>query len=123
MRILPKKLTGSAGALKAQAGQFLASSAWEDTMQKLSRRTAVALMGSAAVVAMSNTADAAPSPRSAADRRFETLSRRFLDRLMRLSPSNATGTGDHRFDSEIDDVSAAGRASGMRFARETLAAV
>jgi uncharacterized protein (DUF885 family) len=39
---------------------------------------------------------------------------------MRLSPVSATGTGDHRFDREIDDVSAAGRAAGLRFAHQTL---
>jgi len=39
---------------------------------------------------------------SAADTKFADFSRRWLDGSMRLSPVNATQTGDHRFDSEID---------------------
>lgn len=42
---------------------------------------------------------------------------------MRLSPISATTIGDHRFDTRIDDVSAAGRAASLRFAQTTLASV
>lgn len=42
---------------------------------------------------------------------------------MRLSPISATQTGDHRFDARIDDVSAAGRARALGFARGTLRAL
>ena len=55
------------------------------------------------------TAAAAPAV-SAADAQFADLSARWLDGAMRLSPVFATQTGDHRFDAELDDYSAEGRA-------------
>ena len=86
-----------------------------------SRRFVVALMGSAAFVSVSGAASA-DTP-SQADRNFETLTRRWLDRSMRLSPIQATQDGDHRFDARIDDVSASGRAAVRRFNEETLRAL
>ena len=62
-------------------------------------------------------ARAAPS---AADTQFADFSKRWLDGSMRLSPVNATQTGDHRFDSEIDDMSAAGRAKSLAFSKQML---
>jgi uncharacterized protein (DUF885 family) len=56
----------------------------------------------------------------AADSQFADLSRRWLDGSMRLSPTNATQTGDHRFDSEVDDMSAAGRAKSLAFSKRML---
>jgi uncharacterized protein (DUF885 family) len=56
-----------------------------------------------------------------ADARFASLSQRWLDGSMRLSPTSATQTGDHRFDAEIDDLSADGRAKSLAFAKQTLA--
>src|SRR5690606_30526280 len=41
-------------------------------------------------------------------------------RSMRFSPVSATQIGDHRYDNRIDDVSAAGRATALRFTRDTL---
>lgn len=46
---------------------------------------------------------------AAADAAFADLSKRALDSWMQLSPVGATQIGDHRFDSEIDDLSAAGQ--------------
>jgi len=46
---------------------------------------------------------------AAADAAFADLSRRALDSWMQHSPVNATQIGDHRFDSGIDDLSAAGQ--------------
>ena len=46
---------------------------------------------------------------AAADAAFADLSRRALDSWMQHSPVNATQIGDHRFDSRIDDLSAAGQ--------------
>lgn len=60
---------------------------------------------------------------SAADRAFATLAHRYLDQAMRLSPVSATQIGDHRFDSQLDDVSATGRAAGLRFAHQSLDAL
>ena len=75
--------------------------------------------GSAAVPAepMRHVTNQAPSQ---ADARFADLSRRWLDGAMRLSPVNATQTGDHRFDTDIDDLSAAGRAKETAFSRQML---
>lgn len=46
---------------------------------------------------------------AAADSAFADLSKRALDTWMQLSPVSATQIGDHRYDSEIDDLSAAGQ--------------
>jgi uncharacterized protein (DUF885 family) len=87
---------------------------------KLTRRRVVLTLGST-MLAPWPSAQAATA--SSADRAFAALSRRWLDRSMRLSPISATTIGDHRFDTQIDDVSAAGRMSGLRFAQATLAAL
>jgi uncharacterized protein (DUF885 family) len=97
---------------------------------KISRRRVVAALGSTALVSLAAPAWAKPEAFEAksrgstrADRAFEALGRRWLDRSMRLSPISATSTGDHRFDGRVDDVSAAGRARGLRFAYTTLRAL
>ncbi|MNB80365.1 hypothetical protein D3C75_271250 [compost metagenome] len=46
---------------------------------------------------------------AAVDAAFADLSKRALDTWMQLSPVSATQIGDHRYDSEIDDLSAAGQ--------------
>ena len=66
------------------------------------------------------TQASAPSA-SAADNQFSELSSRWLDGAMRLSPVFATTTGDHRFDAELDDLSAEGRARSVDFSRGMLA--
>ena len=58
---------------------------------------------------------------SAADAQFADLSVRWLDGAMRLSPVFATQTGDHRFDGELDDLSAEGRAKSLQFSKSLLA--
>ncbi|WMJ68473.1 DUF885 domain-containing protein [Stenotrophomonas sp. 24(2023)] len=60
------------------------------------------------------TSDATPAAGQqagdpAADTAFADLSKRALDTWMQLSPVSATQIGDHRYDSEIDDLSAAGQ--------------
>ncbi|MGD9966544.1 MAG: DUF885 domain-containing protein [Hyphomonadaceae bacterium] len=86
---------------------------------KTSRRRVVLALGSVLLAPLLG-ADAYAQPASRADRAFEALGRRWLDRSMRLSPVSATTTGDHRFDRNIDDVSARGRNAALRFARDTL---
>jgi len=54
------------------------------------------------------TAASAPAD-AAVDAAFADLSKRALDTWMQLSPISATQIGDHRYDSEIDDLSAAGQ--------------
>jgi len=57
----------------------------------------------------SGTEAAAPAGDAAVDAAFADLSKRALDSWMQLSPVSATQIGDHRYDSEIDDLSAAGQ--------------
>lgn len=69
---------------------------------------------------------AAPTSATAAataamDAQFADLSKRWLDGAMRLSPVSATQTGDHRFDAELDDVSAEGRDKSLEFSKTLLA--
>lgn len=54
-------------------------------------------------------AAAAPAGDAAVDAAFADLSKRALDTWMQLSPVSATQIGDHRYDAEIDDLSAAGQ--------------
>ena len=46
---------------------------------------------------------------AAADAAFAALSKEALDTWMRLSPVSATQIGDHRYDDQLDDLSAEGR--------------
>ena len=55
------------------------------------------------------TPAAATAGDAAVDAAFADLSKRALDTWMQLSPVSATQIGDHRYDSEIDDLSAAGQ--------------
>jgi uncharacterized protein (DUF885 family) len=67
---------------------------------------------------------AAPSAATtavSADPQFADLSKRWLDGAMKASPVGATQTGDHRFDSELDDLSADGRKRSVDFSRSILA--
>ncbi|MCH7878793.1 MAG: DUF885 domain-containing protein [candidate division Zixibacteria bacterium] len=60
---------------------------------------------------------------SAADRQFERLAARFIDEFPALSPVSATGLGDHRYDGQLNDVSAESRARQAAFNRTILAAL
>lgn len=63
---------------------------------------------------------AAADGASEADRAFAALSAQWLQQSFQLAPVNATLAGEHRYDGEIDDLSAAGRARAEAFARRTL---
>src|SRR5262245_35143010 len=65
----------------------------------------------------------APAGPSAADAAFDALARRYFDEVLALSPVNATSLGDHRFDGELDDVSANARNATVSLEREMLAAL
>lgn len=87
-----------------------------------SRRRVVAALGSTMLVPFF-AGPVVAQTQSAADRAFERLGARWLDRSMRLSPIAATGIGDHRFDAQVDDVSTRGRNRALQFSRETLASL
>ncbi len=58
---------------------------------------------------------------TATDTAFADLSRRWLDGWMQLNPVSATQLGDHRFDTEVDDLSATGRDKAVAFSKRMLA--
>lgn len=52
---------------------------------------------------------------NAMDERFDQLAEDYVDQFPALSPVRATEIGDHRFDDDLDDVSAEGRAARREF--------
>ncbi|MBB4130082.1 MULTISPECIES: DUF885 domain-containing protein [unclassified Xanthomonas] len=68
-----------------------------------------------------SSADASSQKAQTPDARFADLSRRALDTWMQLSPVTATQTGDHRFDTQIDDLSTAGRQRSLDAGKKLLA--
>lgn len=56
-----------------------------------------------------------------ANAEFSSLSKRFLDDYPALSPVNATGLGDHRYDSLIDEISEDARTKEREFYQRWLA--
>jgi len=54
------------------------------------------------------------------DQQFEQLAERYLDEFPALSPVSATALGDHRFDSQLNKVSAEARAQKRAFCRKYL---
>ena len=76
-----------------------------------------------ATPATPHAATARPHALAFADQRFIDLSQRWLDGSLKLNPISATQTGDHRFDTEVDDLSAAGRRESLAFSQRMLAAL
>lgn len=66
------------------------------------------------------TAPAAPASDAATDARFAEISQRWLDGWLQLNPIAATQIGKHDYDSEVDDLSAAGRTKLVDFSRKLL---
>ncbi len=60
---------------------------------------------------------------SAADTRFEALGKRYIDELTRASPTTATGLGEHRYDAQVDDLSAQARTRRIAQRKALLAEV
>ncbi len=56
-----------------------------------------------------------------ADAAFADLSKRALEGWLQLSPVGATQIGEHKYDGELDDLSAAGRQKGLEFSKKILA--
>jgi len=77
------------------------------------------------VLALVFSADAAPAaaPVAEVDARFEAAAARYVEEFGRYSPVAATQLGDHRFDGELEDMSAAGRARTIAWARGLLAEI
>lgn len=77
--------------------------------------------GTGTATTPADKAAAAPASDAALDAKFADLSKRWLDGFLALNPVGATQQGDHRFDAELDDLSAAGRAKYVDFAKKMLA--
>ena len=85
---------------------------------QLTRRGA--LMSGGAMIALTACGEA-QKPLAAPDANagFDGLSKSWLDELASASPAYATALGDHRFDGELPDISAAGRAARMAQVKAT----
>jgi uncharacterized protein (DUF885 family) len=81
-----------------------------------------ALLATAAFVTASAPLVAARSeaPASPAEAAFAQLSARYIEGIAKLSPTYATTLGDHRYDDQLPDVSAKGRAESLAFDRDML---
>ncbi|WP_374502052.1 DUF885 domain-containing protein [Pseudoxanthomonas sp.] len=64
---------------------------------------------------------ATPADTAKADAAFADLSKRALEGWLQLSPVSATQIGEHKYDGELDDLSAAGRQKGLAFSKKILA--
>ncbi len=84
----------------------------------ISRRSAIALASSVALAPLVGCGEARPKGPTA-DEAFSTAAAKWLDGYAKTRPAGATALGDHRFDGEIDDVSATGRAARMALVKET----
>jgi uncharacterized protein (DUF885 family) len=69
----------------------------------------------------STPAATAPAADPALDKRFSEISQQWLDGWFKLNPVAATQIGQHDYDSEVDDLSAAGRQAQVDFAKKILA--
>lgn len=83
----------------------------------ISRRSAMALASSVALAPLVGCGQASEGP--SADEAFTALTAKWLDGFAKTRPAGATALGDHRFDAEIDDVSATGRAAKAALVKET----
>lgn len=73
-------------------------------------------------LALTAATPAPPTAAAQAASAFAAVSKGFLDGF-RLSPVSATQLGDHRYDAQLDDLSAAGRAARLALAKRTLASL
>ena len=84
----------------------------------MSRRSA--LMSGAAIASLAALGGCDQKPAGpSADETFAALGTKWIGDYARLRPAGATQLGDHRFDGELDDVSAAGRAAKSALVKET----
>ena len=74
----------------------------------------------AAVILLLLVVAAGCSSGPSADDRFVELVTGYLDRMLAMNPEWATNLGDHRFDGNVSDMSAAGFRDKADFGRETL---
>ena len=81
---------------------------------------AVVIVGFAACTVIQPPPDFS-NPPSASDRTFDEIAQRYLAQMLPLTPVQATSLGEHRYDSQLDDVSADGQSRRTGLARQLLA--
>jgi uncharacterized protein (DUF885 family) len=86
---------------------------------KITRRGAIALASSVALAPLVGCGESGGGTAGEADKTFASLAAKWLDGYAKTRPAGATQLGDHRFDAEIDDVSATGRAAKTALIKET----
>lgn len=74
----------------------------------------------APTVAADAATPAAATDTAQADAAFADLSKRALEGWLQLSPVSATQIGEHKYDGELDDLSAAGRQKSLEFSKKIL---
>lgn len=74
-----------------------------------------------ALALFANCIPLASAATSSADAKFTALGKRYVDEFGRHAPVFATQLGDHRFDGNLDDLSAAGRARTLAWNKGVLA--
>jgi len=74
---------------------------------------------SVSLFVLSAACQAAPGG-ATTDKQFEELAERYIDQFPALSPVSATLLGDHRYDTELNEVSEAARTRKARFEQEFL---
>ncbi|MBI1252454.1 MAG: DUF885 family protein [Alphaproteobacteria bacterium] len=89
----------------------------------ISRRRALAMTAAGATAPLLGCASTVGAAGAAPATAFQAFADSALRTYVQLRPVEATLLGDHRFDAEIDDASASGRAARAAFYRETLAAL
>ncbi len=67
--------------------------------------------------------NAAPVTAQEADAKLEAVFKSYLDDYFRLRPMEATRLGDHRFDSQLEELTPAARAKWLEHTKKTLAAL
>jgi len=72
---------------------------------------ALSILPGVPVAAQQRAVRANAAATSEADARFAAIGQRYIDGIARYAPVYGTSLGDHRFDDQIGDVSAAGRAA------------
>jgi len=90
----------------------------------LSTAVLVATLAACQPQALSPQADKTTQAAAAtdqADAAFKALSQRWLDGWLQRNPVSATQIGEHRFDADLDDLSAAGRQASLDFNKQLLA--
>ena len=85
-------------------------------------RMMLALAISVSSIAFSAPLSSQPvAAETAEDARFETFGESVVDEYLKLDPVTATQVGEHRYDAQLPDVSASGRAARRAFAERSLA--